>query len=55
MRIRAPTLCIRDLHAAANDGLWDLLRAGRQVVLIRHTLTDPGVGDPQARLRADLY
>ena len=34
-------------HAGANEALWDLLRGGGQVVLIRHTLTDPGFGDPQ--------
>jgi phosphohistidine phosphatase SixA len=32
--------------AHANDGLWDQLRAGGLVVLIRHAETDPGVGDP---------
>jgi len=28
------------------EALWDLLRAGGQVVLVRHVVTDPGVGDP---------
>jgi phosphohistidine phosphatase SixA len=32
--------------AAADEALWALLRAGGQVVLVRHGLTDPGVGDP---------
>ena len=33
--------------ARANDeALWQLLRAGGQVVLLRHAVTDPGVGDP---------
>ena len=31
-------------HAA--DAAWALLRNGGQVVLIRHAVTDPGVGDP---------
>jgi broad specificity phosphatase PhoE len=31
----------------ASEELWDLLRSGGQVVLIRHPLTDPGFGDPQ--------
>ena len=33
--------------AHGSDELWDLLRGGGQVVLIRHPLTDPGVGDPE--------
>jgi phosphohistidine phosphatase SixA len=32
--------------AAADDALWALLQNGGQVVLIRHAVTDPGVGDP---------
>jgi phosphohistidine phosphatase SixA len=32
--------------AAADDKLWALLANGGQVVLIRHTITTPGVGDP---------
>lgn len=31
---------------ADEDALWSLLRQGGQVVLIRHGLTTPGVGDP---------
>ena len=30
----------------ADESLWSLLRAGGQVVLVRHALTNPGVGDP---------
>jgi broad specificity phosphatase PhoE len=30
----------------AQDALWSLLKGGAQVVLLRHGLTDPGVGDP---------
>jgi broad specificity phosphatase PhoE len=37
-------LCAGSAHAA--DELWDLLRQGGQVVMIRHTVTEPGVGDP---------
>jgi len=33
--------------AQANDELWDLLRSGGQVVLVRHPVTEPGVGDPK--------
>src|SRR6059058_1594518 len=32
--------------APADEALWALLRGGGQVVLVRHALTDPGVGDP---------
>lgn len=35
-------------HAWAQDdaALWSLLQKGGQVVLVRHGLTEPGVGDP---------
>jgi phosphohistidine phosphatase SixA len=32
--------------AAADEALWSLLKGGGQVVLIRHAVTTPGVGDP---------
>lgn len=32
--------------ALANDALWDKLKSGGHVILIRHAQTDPGVGDP---------
>jgi broad specificity phosphatase PhoE len=32
--------------AASPDELWALLRGGRQIVLLRHGTTTPGVGDP---------
>ena len=32
--------------ANADDALWKLLKQGGQVVLIRHGVTTPGVGDP---------
>ena len=32
--------------ALADEALWALLKGGGQVVLIRHALTTPGVGDP---------
>ena len=34
------------LPAWADDALWALLEKGGQVVLVRHGLTTPGVGDP---------
>lgn len=33
--------------ALADDALWALLKGGGQVVVIRHALTTPGVGDPE--------
>jgi len=39
--------------ALANDALWALLAKGGQVVLIRHGLTTPGVGDPPGFTLAD--
>ena len=51
VRILALVLAFAACHAGAADELWDLLRGGGQVVLIRHTLTDPGFGDtPDFRL-----
>jgi broad specificity phosphatase PhoE len=32
--------------AVASEQLWGLLKTGGQVVLIRHAITTPGVGDP---------
>ena len=32
--------------APADEKLWAALKGGGQVVLIRHTITTPGVGDP---------
>lgn len=32
--------------AAADEQIWDLLKGGGQVVLIRHAVTTPGNGDP---------
>jgi phosphohistidine phosphatase SixA len=31
---------------AASEALWDVLKGGGQVVLLRHATTTPGVGDP---------
>lgn len=32
--------------ARADEALWRLLQSGGQVVLVRHAVTEPGVGDP---------
>lgn len=39
-------LLLLPASAAADEKLWSLLKAGGQVVLIRHTITTPGAGDP---------
>ncbi len=33
--------------AQADEALWRLLQRGGQLVMLRHALTDPGVGDPE--------
>ena len=33
--------------ALADQAMWKLLQGGGQVVLMRHAVTDPGVGDPE--------
>ena len=33
-------------NATASEELWDRLKAGGNVVLIRHAITTPGAGDP---------
>jgi broad specificity phosphatase PhoE len=33
-------------RAAPDDALWEVLKGGGQVILMRHTVTTPGVGDP---------
>ena len=33
-------------EAAGDEALWTLLKGGGQVILIRHAITTPGVGDP---------
>ena len=40
------SLLIATWPAHADDALWALLKQGGQIVLIRHAVTDPGVGDP---------
>jgi broad specificity phosphatase PhoE len=41
------------LPASADEALWSLLKAGGQVVLMRHALTTPGVGDPDGMVLSD--
>jgi phosphohistidine phosphatase SixA len=42
----ATLVLVLPARAAADDAVWELLRGGAQVVLMRHTITTPGVGDP---------
>jgi broad specificity phosphatase PhoE len=47
LRLLVPFLAwLAAAPALADEKLWSLLKAGGQVVLIRHTVTTPGVGDP---------
>ena len=49
MRFRlmlAALLLVVPSRAVADEALWQLLRGGGQVVLMRHAVTTPGVGDP---------
>ena len=46
MRCVLLLLALVALPAHADPAAWALLREGGQVVLIRHAVTDPGVGDP---------
>jgi len=39
--------------AVSSEALWSQLKDGGQVILIRHTLTTPGVGDPPGMRLAD--
>lgn len=46
MRIAALVMLFLPFAVQADEGLWQALQRGGQVILIRHTVTDPGVGDP---------
>jgi phosphohistidine phosphatase SixA len=49
-------LCLAAISSwagAAEDAAWATLKAGGKIIFIRHTLTDPGVGDPPGFLLAD--
>ena len=47
MRTLALALLVVLLPAAAEEEPWALLRQGGHVVLVRHTITTPGFGDPE--------
>ena len=47
MRIVLLLALLVSANTFASDELWELMRKGGQVVLIRHPLTEAGVGDPQ--------
>lgn len=46
MKIVLLWLLLLPAAAIADEALWSLLEGGGQVVLIRHTITSPGAGDP---------
>jgi phosphohistidine phosphatase SixA len=46
MVLRSSMLAAWAPLARADEPMWNLLQQGGQVVLLRHALTDPGVGDP---------
>ena len=46
MRIWVLALLLLPVTGFADEALWAQLKAGGQVVLIRHTVTTPGAGDP---------
>jgi len=46
LRLFAALLLFVALPAQASEALWSLLKGGGQVVLVRHAVTTPGVGDP---------
>jgi phosphohistidine phosphatase SixA len=33
-------------RSSADEALWELMRGGGQIILMRHAVTTPGVGDP---------
>jgi broad specificity phosphatase PhoE len=39
--------------AQGSEALWSLLKGGGQVVLMRHAVTTPGVGDPEGMVLSD--
>ena len=41
--------------AVASEALWSQLKDGGQVILIRHTLTTPGAGDPPGMRLDDCH
>ena len=47
MRIVVLIMLLAPFSLHADEKLLEVLKRGGQVVLIRHTITDPGVGDPQ--------
>ncbi len=46
MRTLLFACCLLPGIALGSDALWSFLKEGGQVVLVRHTVTTPGAGDP---------
>lgn len=51
LSLLAPLATSPRVHA--DEGTWRLLQAGGQVVLMRHAVTVPGVGDPEGMVLHD--
>jgi broad specificity phosphatase PhoE len=48
LAVLVPAALVVTGTAADDDRLWTLLKGGGQVIMIRHAITTPGVGDPPA-------
>jgi phosphohistidine phosphatase SixA len=46
LALAAGVLALAAPAGGADEEVWALLRSGGQIVLIRHAITTPGVGDP---------
>lgn len=46
-------LWLLSLGAAAEEAIWEQLRSGGHVLLMRHAQTEPGIGDPPGFSLAD--
>jgi len=45
--------CVLSLPVHSDEALWSMLKTGGQVVLMRHAVTTPGVGDPDGMVLSD--
>lgn len=45
--------CALSLPVHSDEALWAMLSTGGQIILMRHTATTPGVGDPEGMVLKD--